>query len=120
VATIIGALLALAIVAMTLGLVRSEAASELRTLTATGAAARTRRTIAASTTGALALLGVLLGTAGAYIALVAAYHADLGKLAAPPIAHLLLLAVGLPALATCAGWVLAGREPRTFAGQALD
>jgi putative ABC transport system permease protein len=120
IAAIIGALLALAIVAMTLGLVRSEAASELRTLTATGAAARTRRTITASTTGALALLGVLIGTAAAYITLVAAYHSDLRKLTAPPVGHLLVLAVGLPAIATCSGWLLAGREPRTFARQTQD
>ncbi len=120
VATTVGALLALAILAMTIGLIRSEAAGDLRTLTATGAAARTRRSITASTAGALALLGVMLGTAGAYVALVAAYHADLEKLAPPPVTQLLVLAVGLPAIAMCAGWLLAGREPRTFARQALD
>ena len=105
---------------MTIGLIRSEAAGDLRTLTATGAAARTRRTLTASTAGALALLGVLLGTAGAYIALVAAYHADLGKLAHPPVADLLALVIGLPMVAGVAGWLLAGREPRTFARAALD
>jgi putative ABC transport system permease protein len=120
VATTVGAMLALAILAMTIGLIRGEAAGDLRALTATGAAARTRRSITASTAGALALLGVGLGTAGAYIALVAAYHADLEQLAPLPIAHLLVLAVGLPAIAMCAGWLLAGREPRTFARQALD
>lgn len=120
VATTVGALLALAILAMTIGLIRSEATGDLRTLTATGAGARTRRSITASTAGALALLGVLLGTAGAYIALLAAYHADLEKLALPPIAHLVVLTVGLPAIATGAGWLLAGREARTFARPALD
>ena len=58
---LVGALLALAIIAMTIGLIRGESASDLRTLTATGAASRTRRTLTASTAGALALLGVVLG-----------------------------------------------------------
>jgi putative ABC transport system permease protein len=120
VATTVGALLALAIVAMTIGLIRGEAVRDLRTLTATGAAPRTRRALTASAAAALALLGVVLGTAGAYLALLAAYHADLGRLAPPPVAQLLLLAVGLPVLATVAGWLLAGREPRTFARQALE
>jgi hypothetical protein len=50
---------------MTVGLIRSEAAGDLRTHTATGATAITRRTITAATGGALALLGVVLGAAGA-------------------------------------------------------
>ena len=56
--TVVGALLALAIVAMAIGLLRGEAAADLRTLTATGATSRTRRALTASTAGALALLGV--------------------------------------------------------------
>jgi putative ABC transport system permease protein len=119
VATTVGGLLALALVGMTIGLIRGEAAADLRTLTATGAPSRIRRALAASTAGALSLLGVVLSTAGAYIALVAAYHADLGKLAAPPLGHLLTLAIGLPTVAMTAAWLLAGREPRTFARQAL-
>jgi putative ABC transport system permease protein len=120
VATALGAMLALAIVAMTIGLIRGESASELRTLTATGAAPRTRRNLTASTAGALALLGVVLGTTGAYIALLAGYHAELDKLNQPPLANLLALAIGLPLVAATAGWLLAGREPRAFARQALD
>jgi putative ABC transport system permease protein len=120
VSTAVGALLALAIVAMTIGLIRGESAADLRTLTATGAAARTRRALTASTAGALAVLGVVLGAGGAYLALLAAYHADLGRLASPPVAQLLELAIGMPLVASVAGWLLAGREPRTFARQALD
>ena len=120
IATSVGALLALAIVAMTIGLIRSEAGRDLRTLTATGASASTRRAITATTAGALALLGVVLGTIGAYVALVAAYHADLGQLTPLPIANLLELVVGLPIVAAAAGWLLAGREPKRFARQALD
>ncbi len=120
VTTGVGALLALAVLAMTIGLIRSEAASDVRTLTATGAGAGTRRAVTASTAGALALLGVVLSVGAAYAALLAAYHADLSDLAAPPLGHLLLLGAGLPAMAMVAAWVLVGREPATFASQALD
>ena len=116
----VGGLLALAIVAMTMGLLRGEAAQDLRTLTATGAGARTRRTLTATTAGALALLGVVLSTAGAYAAVVAGYHTELDRLLPMPTTHLLLLAVGVPLAASAGGWLLAGREPRTFSRQALD
>ena len=71
-----------------MGLIRGEAAGDLRTLTATGATGGTRRILTAATSGALALLGVLLGTAGAYLALLAGYQDDLaalgGSWCAPP------------------------------------
>jgi putative ABC transport system permease protein len=119
-ATLAGGLLALAVVAMTLGLIRGESARDLRTLVATGAAPRTRRALTASTAAALAVPGVLLGTAGAYAALIAAYRSELGELTPVPLAHLGSLAAGLPLVAALAGWVLAGREPRSFARQQLD
>jgi putative ABC transport system permease protein len=117
-ATATGALLALAILAMTIGLIRGESADEVRTLTAVGASSRTRRAVTASAAGALALVGVVLSTLGAYIALVAAYRSDLTQLASPPIGNLVLLAIGLPSIAAAAGWTLAGREPATVARQA--
>ena len=119
-ATVVGALLAMAIVAMAVGLIRGESTRDIRTLTATGASPRTRRALTASTAAALALLGVLLGTGGAYVALVAAFHADLALLLPVPVTNLLSLAIGLPVAATLAGWLLAGREPSSFARQALD
>jgi putative ABC transport system permease protein len=119
-ATIAGGLLALAVVAMTIGLIRGESARDVRTLTATGAAPRTRRALTACTAAALALPGVVLGAGGAYAALMAAYRSDLGDLTPVPIRHLLSLAIGLPLLAAAAGWMLAGREPRSFARQQLD
>jgi putative ABC transport system permease protein len=70
-------LLALAVLAMTVGLIRSETAGDLRTLTATGASSGTRRTLTAATAAALALLGGILGTAGAYLALIAWHWHDL-------------------------------------------
>src|SRR5207248_3982422 len=57
-----GILIALGVLAMTVGLVRGEAAGDLRTLTATGAHRRIRRTLTAATAGGLGLLGAVLGT----------------------------------------------------------
>jgi putative ABC transport system permease protein len=84
-ATAAGALLALGILAMTIGLIRSEVAGDLRILAATGASGRVRRTVTASTAGVLGLLGVVLGVAGTYVALVAGYSDDLARLGAVPV-----------------------------------
>ena len=119
-ATTVGGLLALAIVAMAVGLIRGESARDIRTLTATGASARTRRALTASTAGALAALGAVLGTVTAYTTLFAALHSQLRRLVPVPVTHLLVLVVGLPVVAALAGWLLAGRTPRTFSRQALD
>jgi len=123
-ATIIGTVLALGILAMTIGLIRSETATDLRTLTATGAASSTRRTITAVTAGALALAGAVLGTAGAYIAAIA-YSWDnkldgLGSLLNIPVNNLLTILVAMPLVATVVGWLLAGREPAAIARQPLE
>ncbi|MGN6693796.1 MAG: FtsX-like permease family protein [Aquihabitans sp.] len=118
--TVTGALLGLAIVAMTVGLIRTESARDVRTLTATGASSRSRRAITASTAGVLAALGVALGIGGAYLALVAGYHTDLSQLVPVPWIQLVAIACGLPILATAAGWLLAGREPATFSRQTFD
>src|SRR5262249_16688892 len=85
IATGAGGVLALGILAMTVGLIRSESASDLRTLTAAGATSRIRRTLTATTAGALALLGALLGVAGAYVTLAALYYDDLGYLRDLPV-----------------------------------
>jgi putative ABC transport system permease protein len=114
------ALLALGILAMTVGLIRSESAGDLRTLTATGATSRIRRTLTATTAGALALLGALLGVAGAYTVLAATYHNDLGYLSDVPVLYLALAIIGVPLAATAAGWLLAGREPPAIARTAIE
>ena len=120
IATAAGALLALAILAMTVGLIRSESAGDLRTLTAAGATSGIRRTLTAITAGALALLGALLGIAGAYVALAALYHDDLGYLSDVPVLYLALVVVGVPLCAVAAGWLLAGREPPAIARPVID
>jgi putative ABC transport system permease protein len=114
-----GGLLALAILAMTVGLIRSESAGDLRTLTATGATAAVRRTLTATTAGALALLGSLLGVAGSYAVLAAMYHDDLGYLGDVPILDLGLAMVGVPLAAAAGGWLLSGREPPAIARQVI-
>jgi putative ABC transport system permease protein len=115
IATAAGALLALAILAMTVGLIRGESAGDLRTLTATGATSSIRRTLTATTAGALALLGALLGVAGAYLVLLATYRDDLGYLGDVPVFYLALAVVGVPLAAAAAGWLVAGREPPAIA-----
>ena len=118
-ATTIGVLVALAVLAMTVGLIRSETAGDMRTLSAAGASTRTRRWLVGATAGALGLLGGVLGTAGAHLAVLAWNHGRLGSLAHTPASNLLVLIVGLPVAAALAGWVLAGRAPRTIARAAL-
>ena len=104
---------------MTIGLIRTEAASDLRTLTATGATSTTRRTLTATTGGALALLGALTGATGAYLALAAGYRSDPSVLSHPPVLYLTITIVGIPAAAALSGWLLARppasspRPPRT-------
>jgi putative ABC transport system permease protein len=119
-ATAAGLLLALGILAMTIGLIRGEAGGDLRTLTATGATDRTRRTLTAATSGALALLGALLGTGGAYLALTAGYDDDLGSLSHVPLPQLTVILAGLPLVAATGGWLLAGRQPPALARQPLE
>src|SRR5262245_3045932 len=120
IATAAGAILALAILAMTVGLIRTESAGDLRTLTATGASPRIRRTLTATTAGALALLGSLLAVGGAYVVLAATYRDDLGYLSNVPFLHLALGVVGVPLAAAAAGWLVSGREPPTLARPAIE
>ena len=110
-ATAVGMLLALGVLAMTVGLIRSESAADVRTLTATGATSGTRRTLTAATAAALAFLGVVLGTGGAYVAMMAGHLRDLDQLSPVPVVHLAAIVLGTPLAAAGAGWLLAGRSP---------
>jgi putative ABC transport system permease protein len=120
IATAGGALLALAILAMTVGLIRGESAGDLRTLTAAGATPGIRRTLTATTAGALALLGAILAVAGAYVVLLALYHDDPGYLSDVPVLYLALALIGVPLAAAAAGWLVAGREPRAIARRVIE
>ena len=116
-ATAAGVALALGVLAMTVGLIRGEARRDLRTLTATGATRRIRRTLAATTALGLAVLGAVLAVAVAYLAVAAILDEDIGRLAQVPVVELAVTVVGVPLVAAVAAWLLAGREPR-FLGRA--
>ncbi|HEX9643829.1 MAG TPA: FtsX-like permease family protein [Acidimicrobiia bacterium] len=119
-ATAVGVLLALGVLAMTVGLIRAESAGDLATLTATGAGSTIRRAIVASTAGALAMLGVVLGTGAAFGVLAAGYLDDVVTPASRAGGQLVLIALGTPLAAAAAGWLLAGRERSSIARQPLE
>ena len=120
-ATVAGLLIALAVLAMSVGLIRSETAGDLRTLTAAGASARTRRNITSATAAALGLLGAILGTALACLSTLAWAHSSLGTIFTNvPVVDYPLVLVGLPVIAAIGGWLLAGREPAVIARQPIE
>ena len=123
-ATIFGIVLALGILGMSVGLVRSEAARDLRTLTATGASGITRRTITAATAGALAFTGAVVGIVGGYLAAIGFFRSNsldgLSSLTSIPVTNLLVILVGMPIAATVLGWLLGGRDPAGIARQPLE
>jgi putative ABC transport system permease protein len=118
-AIVVGVLAVLAVLAMTIGLIRSETGNDLRVLSATGAGGHTRRLLTAATAAALAFLGTLVGTAAAYLGIIA-WNRGIHSLANVPAAKLAILIVGVPLVALAAGWLLAGREPRAIARRPLD
>ena len=124
VATVFGILLALGILTMSVGLLRSETANSLRTLTATGASSTARRAISAATAGALALTGAVVGTAAGYIAAIGFFRTSqldtLSSLTSIPVANLLFILVGMPLVAVLGGWLLAGREPIAIGRRPLE
>jgi putative ABC transport system permease protein len=124
-ATLFGILIALAVLGMSVGLVRSETSSDLRTLAATGASSYTRRTLTAVTAGALGFLGALLGVVGGYIAMIGwlrsnSLNGGISALGNIPVADLLFLLFAMPAFAAAIGWLFAGREPAAMAHQAIE
>ena len=124
-ATLFGIILALCILAMSVGLLRSETASELRTLSATGATSYTRRNLTAATAGALGFLGALIGTIGGYVAMIGwlrdnSLNGGIASLGNVPVDNLVVLLIGMPVLATAAAWLLAGREPAEMARQPIE
>jgi putative ABC transport system permease protein len=120
-ATALGIVIALGVLAASVGLIRSETARDLRTLTAAGASGGTRRMITAATAAALGLLGAIIGMAGAVIAVLAWAHGSLSTVFGDvPLGDVLILLVGLPLVAGAGGWLLAGREPPLIARQPIE
>ncbi len=119
--TALGIVIALGVLAASVGLIRSETARDLRTLTAAGASGATRRMITAATAAALGLLGAILGMAGAVIAGLAWAHSSLSAMYGDvPLSDVLILLIGLPLIAAAGGWLLAGREPPLIARQPIE
>ena len=120
-ATIGGLLLALGVIAMTVGLIRSESAGDLRTLTAAGAGGRTRRALTGVTTAVIAFLGAALGTAAACLAVLMWSHADLtATFSNVPWSDIGLLVIGMPLIGAAAAWFLGGRQPSAVSRQPLE
>ncbi|MGO8874035.1 MAG: FtsX-like permease family protein, partial [Acidimicrobiales bacterium] len=125
-ATVFAIALALGILAMSVGLIRSESASELRTLTASGASSRTRRTLTAVTAGGLAFLGALLGTVAAYVGLAGWFNSNSLEGGVSdlfdhiPWNNLFLIVIAMPVAAALVGWTLAGRDPTGIATRPIE
>jgi putative ABC transport system permease protein len=116
-----GLLLALGVLAATVGLVRGESAPDLRILTAAGAGSQTRRAITAATAASLGLLGALVGTSVAYLASLAYFRSQLSeRLTNVPAADLIVILVGLPVIAAAGAWLLSGRQPPALSRRPLD
>ncbi len=125
-ATVFGIALALGVLAMSVGLIRSETASDLRTLTAAGASSRTRRSLTAVTAGGLAFLGALLGTVAAYIGLFGWFRSNALEggvsdiIDHVPWDNLFFILIAMPVVAILIGWVLAGREPAGISTRPME
>ncbi len=120
-ATIGGLLLALGVLAMTVGLIRSETLRDLRTLTAAGASGRTRRALTGVTTAAIALLGAALGAVAGCLAVLAWAHGNLTQtFGNVPWSDIGLLVIGMPLIGAAAGWLLGGRQPSAVSRQPLE
>jgi putative ABC transport system permease protein len=120
-ATIGGLLLALGVLAMTVGLIRSETVGDLRTLTAAGAGARTRRALTGVTAGVIAFLGAALGAVGGCLAVFVWSRADLTTtFANMPWSDLGLLVIGMPLIGGAAAWLVSGRQPSAVSRQPLE
>jgi putative ABC transport system permease protein len=120
-ATVGGLLLALGVLAMTVGLIRSETLRDLRTLSAAGASGRTRRALTGVTTAAIAFLGAALGAAAGCLAVLAWAHANLtATFGNVPWSDLGLLVIGMPLIGAAAGWLLGGRQPSAVSRQPLE
>ncbi len=124
-ATIFGVVIALGVLGMSVGLVRSETASDLRTLAATGASSFVRRTLTGVTAGALGFLGALLGTLGGYVGMIGwlrgnSLNGGISALGNIPVANLLGILIAMPLGAAVIGWLVAGRQPPTLAHQPIE
>lgn len=115
-----GITVTLAVIAIALVLLRIQTTRDQQILTAIGAPSRARRAIATTTAAALAVVGALLGVAGAYLTLIMAYSDTLSRLANIPWTALAALGLGIPALALVTTWFTTSRQPASINRPAID
>ena len=106
-ATGLALLASLALVAMTVGLLRTETRADRRILAAIGSSRRQQRDLAAATAGTLTVAATATGTGTAYLSLLAQSGDQLTRLLPVPGAHLATLCLGLPLVAVTGSWALA-------------
>jgi hypothetical protein len=104
---------------------QSETAGDLQVLAATGASSWARRSLSAATAGGLALLGAVLGTVAGYVGMIGWLRSNslaggLSALGNVPVANLLVILLGMPAVAVALGWLLAGRERPATVRRAVE
>ena len=109
-AAAVGIAVALAILAMTIGLIRAETAGDVRTLTAVGASSRTRRRVTAATPAPSPSWRSSSARPSAYAAVFAGYTPETGAARNIPVTHLVIVAVGFPLRRSC-GVLAARRTP---------
>jgi putative ABC transport system permease protein len=109
------------VLAMTVGLIRSETAGDLRTLTAAGASGRTRRSLTGVTACVIALLGAALGTVAAFLAALAWAHSSITQtFGNVPWSDVGLLVIGMPLAGGAVAWLVGGRAPSAVARQPME
>ncbi len=125
-ATVFGIALALGVLAMSVGLIRSETASELRTLTAAGASSRTRRSAdgghrrRARLPRRAARDGGGLRRTGRLVPLQLAGGRAVRHHRSHPVGQPVLHLDRHAGRRLLIGWVLAGREPRGIAARPME
>jgi putative ABC transport system permease protein len=103
----VGSVVGLAILAVIVSLIRSEAADEQHTLAAVGAPRRARRSIAAATAGLLAGAAGLLAVPTGYLALVGLTSNPTAKQGfVVPFDVLAVVLIGFPLIATLGAWLM--------------
>ena len=120
-ATIGGILIALGVLAMTVGLIRSETASDLRTLTATGAGGAPGGRSPASPRAPSHCSARRSARWPRLLASLAWAHSSLTQtFGNVPWADVGLLVIGMPLVGAAAGWLLGGRAPSAVSRQPLE
>jgi putative ABC transport system permease protein len=109
---VVGGLVGLAILAVVVSLIRSEAAEEQFTLAAVGARRRARRSISAATAALLAGTAAILAVPTGYLSLVGLMSNPTAKQGfVVPLDALSAVLIGFPLVATVGAWLATRNAP---------